>query len=135
MCFPSGYNHLLIVWLYTIHLIAFDLISLTAKWDSGSSYLIGLLRRLNDIIYNVYKIYLCLCMCVKSLQLCLSLCDPMDCTCQASLSMGFPRQEYWSWVPLPSLDISDTLSNCSTPSFPTVSTSLFKSMSLFLPCK
>ena len=22
--------------------------------------------------------------------------------CQASLSMGFPRQKYWSWLPLPS---------------------------------
>lgn len=49
--FPNEFNHLVIIWLYTIHLIAFDLISLTAKWDSGSSYLIGLLRRLNDIIY------------------------------------------------------------------------------------
>ena len=29
--------------------------------------------------------------------------DPMDSTCQASLSMGFLRQEYWSGVlfPLP----------------------------------
>ena len=31
---------------------------------------------------------------------------PMDCTprtvaCQASLSMGFPRQEYWSGLPFP----------------------------------
>ena len=22
--------------------------------------------------------------------------------CQAPLSMGFPRQEYWSWLPFPS---------------------------------
>ena len=30
--------------------------------------------------------------------------DPMDCSpeSQASLSMGFPRQEYWSGLPLPS---------------------------------
>ena len=32
----------------------------------------------------------------KSLQLCLTLCNPMDCSCQAPLSMGFSRQEYWS---------------------------------------
>ena len=25
-----------------------------------------------------------------------TLCDPMDCSPQASLSMGFSRQEYWS---------------------------------------
>ena len=32
-------------------------------------------------------------------QLCLTLCDPMDCSArQALLSMGFPRQEYWSAI-------------------------------------
>ena len=30
----------------------------------------------------------------KSLQLCSTLCNPM--ACQAPLSMGFSRQEYWS---------------------------------------
>ena len=25
-----------------------------------------------------------------------ALCDPMDCSSQAPLSMGFSRQEYWS---------------------------------------
>ena len=29
-------------------------------------------------------------------QLCPTLCDPMDCTLQAPLSMGCSRQEYWS---------------------------------------
>ena len=33
-------------------------------------------------------------------QLCLTLCDPMDCNAfQASLSMGFSRQDYWSVLP------------------------------------
>ena len=36
----------------------------------------------------------------KSLQSCLILCDPMDCS-QAPLSMGFSRQEYWSRLPFP----------------------------------
>ena len=27
--------------------------------------------------------------CAQSLQSCLTLCDPMDCSCQAPLSMGF----------------------------------------------
>ena len=31
-----------------------------------------------------------------------TLCDPMDCRgCQAPLSMGFSRQEYWSGFPSP----------------------------------
>ena len=40
-------------------------------------------------------------------QLCLTLCDPMDCSppwtiaCQAPLSMGFSKQEYWSGLPFP----------------------------------
>ena len=35
-------------------------------------------------------------------QLCLTLCDPMDYSCQSPLSMRFPRQEYWSRLPFPS---------------------------------
>ena len=35
-------------------------------------------------------------------QLCLTLCDPMDCSHQAPLSMKFSRQEYWSGLPFPS---------------------------------
>ena len=35
-------------------------------------------------------------------QSCLTLCDPMDCSLQAPLSMGFSRQEYWSGQPFPS---------------------------------
>ena len=38
----------------------------------------------------------------KSLQLCPTLCDPMDCRLPASLSMGFSRQEYWSGLPVSS---------------------------------
>ena len=37
-----------------------------------------------------------------SLQSCLILCDPMDCSLPDSSIMGFSRQEYWSGVPLPS---------------------------------
>ena len=32
---------------------------------------------------------------------CLTLCDSMDCSLQASLSWGFSRQEYWSRLPCP----------------------------------
>ena len=38
----------------------------------------------------------------KSLQLCLTLCDPIDGGPQASLSLGFSRQEHWSGLPFPS---------------------------------
>ena len=39
------------------------------------------------------------CMCAKSLQSCPTLCNPMDCTRQAPLSMGFSGQEYYSGLP------------------------------------
>ena len=41
-----------------------------------------------------------LCVCVQSFP---TLCDPMDCSLpETALSMGFPRQEYWSGLPFPS---------------------------------
>ena len=40
-------------------------------------------------------------MCAKWLQPCPTLCDPMIVSCQAPLSMGFSRQEYWSGLPCP----------------------------------
>ena len=41
-------------------------------------------------------------MCVKSLQSCLTFCNLMNYIAhQAPLSMGFPRQEYWSGLPSP----------------------------------
>ena len=39
---------------------------------------------------------------VLDTQPCLTLCEPMV-TCQASLSIGFSSQEYWSGLPCPSL--------------------------------
>ena len=38
----------------------------------------------------------------KSLQLCLTLCDPIDGSPPGSPSLGFSRQEYWSGLPFPS---------------------------------
>ena len=37
----------------------------------------------------------------KFSQSCQTLCNPMDCSLPGSLSMGFPRQEYWSGLPFP----------------------------------
>ena len=40
------------------------------------------------------------CVCAKSLQSCLTLSDPVNCIAhQASLSVGFFRQEYWNGLP------------------------------------
>ena len=38
----------------------------------------------------------------KSLQSCLTLCDPIEGTHQAPPSLGFSRQEHWSGLPFPS---------------------------------
>ena len=40
--------------------------------------------------------------CVRSLFSAIQLCDQMDCSHKASLSMGFSRQEYWRGLPCPS---------------------------------
>ena len=42
------------------------------------------------------------CECVLVVQLCPTLCDPMDIARQAPLSMGFSRQEHWNGLPFPS---------------------------------
>ena len=56
--------------------------------------------------------FLLQCMKVKSesevAHLCLTLSDPMDCSPPGSSIHGFSRQEYWSGVPLPSLNMSTT---------------------------
>ena len=44
----------------------------------------------------------------KLLQLCLTLCDPMDCSPPGFSVLEFSRQEYWSGLSFPSLgDLSD----------------------------
>ena len=45
--------------------------------------------------------FICACVHAKSLQSCPALCDPMDNACQAPLSIGFSKQEYWSGLPCP----------------------------------
>ena len=41
-------------------------------------------------------------------QSCPTLCNSMNCGLSAPLSIGFPRQEYWSGLPIPpSGDLSD----------------------------
>ena len=45
----------------------------------------------------MYSVYVA----AKSLQPCLTLCDPIVCSPPGSSSMGFPRQEYWCGLPCP----------------------------------
>ena len=42
------------------------------------------------------------CCCCKSLQSCLTLCDPIDGSHQAPPSLGFSMQEHWKRLPFPS---------------------------------
>ena len=44
----------------------------------------------------------------KSLQSCLTLCDPIDGSHRAPPSLGFSRQEHWSGLPFPSPVLSPT---------------------------
>ena len=75
--------------------------SMTANWPLQA------VGRENQVLIS-WCYHGALCICAESLQSCLTLCDPMDCSCQAPLSMGFSRQEYWSELPcLPPGDLPD----------------------------
>ena len=56
---------------------------------------------------NILGCITCLCL---AAQPCLTLCNPMDgVACQAPLSMGFSRPEYWTALPFPSAgDLPDS---------------------------
>ena len=43
----------------------------------------------------------CACVRAESFKLCLTLFNPVNCTCHVPLSMEFSRQEYWSGLPCP----------------------------------
>ena len=48
-----------------------------------------------------HKMIMCVCMCSVT-KSCSTLWTPWTVACQAPLSMGFSRQEYWSGLPFPS---------------------------------
>ena len=74
--------------------------------ETGSRYTTEMAMR-PWVVFLISKFqYLCLingCACVhaKSLQLCPTLCDPVDCSLPGSSVYGFSRQEYWSGLPCP----------------------------------
>ena len=49
---------------------------------------------------HVSRARTCACVHAESLQSSSTPCDPMDCRPQAPLSVGLPRQEHWSGLPL-----------------------------------
>ena len=61
------------------------------------------------IIYRVFcKHAHVVCVCAKLLQLCPTLCDPLNCTPTRLLSTESSRQEYWSGLPChPPRDLLD----------------------------
>ena len=64
-------------------------------WGREEGYRIGCCPRSWIIATNASAI-------AKSLQLCPTLCDPIDGSPPGSLSLGFSRQEHWSGLPFPS---------------------------------
>ena len=59
-------------------------------------------------------------------QSCLTPCDPMDCTRQAPLSVGFSRQECWSGLScLPPLDLPDRGTEPKSPASPALAGEFF----------
>ena len=55
-----------------------------------------------DSLFPVVYMYICMCVCVLGHFSCVQLfVTPWTIACQAPLSMGFSRQEYWSGLPFP----------------------------------
>ena len=62
----------------------------------------------------------------ESFQWCLTLCDPMDCSRQAPLSMGFSRQEHWTELPCsPPHDVSNPGNEPASLTSPTLAGGFF----------
>ena len=59
------------------------------------------LNRSNLVLCYLFTLMASLLLHAKSLQSCLTLCDPMDCGPPGSLSIGYSRQEYWSGLLCP----------------------------------
>ena len=52
-----------------------------------------------ELINLIFIFFTIIMMCLVT-QSCLNLCDPLDCSPPGTLSIEFPRQEYWSGLPL-----------------------------------
>ena len=70
-------------------------------YKSSTWYRIDTQKLFHWMIWSPLLALACMCACLHA-QSCPTLCDPVDCSLQAPLSMGFSRQEYWSGLPFPS---------------------------------
>ena len=70
----------------------------TESADNGSSDLRNCSHSVESGPLGHSSGHVCVYVCVLVAQSCLTLCNPMDCS---PLSMGFPRQEYWSGLLFP----------------------------------
>ena len=72
-------------------------------WTTGppgkSLYIFKKQKSLTSFRYLKYQIFWYLKESQSVAQSCPILCNPMDCSYKAPLSIGFPRQEYWSGWP------------------------------------
>ena len=72
------------------------------------------------------------CMCAKLLQSCPTLCNPWTVARQASLSMGFSRQEYWSGLPCtPPGDIPDPKIELTSARSPVLASRFFTTSTIW----
>ena len=85
------------------------------------------------LFFFFFAYIFCLHCCLVA-QMCLTLCGPHGFLCQAPLSMGFPRQEYWSWLSLPSPgDLPDQRNEPRSPALQAASLSgKYFSLHIFL---
>ena len=67
-----------------------------ATWTSGYLNALSIVSNWVSLTVSVYMKFV-----YEVAQSCPTLCDPIDCSLQAPLSMGFSRQEYWSKLPFP----------------------------------
>ena len=69
---------------------------------------------------------MCVCVCMLNRFSQVSLCDAVECGPQASLSMGFSRQEYWSGLPFAPLgDPPDPRTEPTSPVSPALANRSF----------
>ena len=88
------------------------------------------LNRSNLVLCYLFTLVASLLLHAKSLQSCLTLCDPMDCGPPGSLSIGYSRQEYWSgllcpppgYLPDPGIKPRSLMSPASAGRFLTINT-------------
>ena len=76
---------------------------------SSNSYIAEIIQRRQHCLYLFISFFFCtwvhcslLLSAAKSLQMCLTLCDPRDGSPPGFPVLGFSRQEHWSGLPFPS---------------------------------